>query len=104
MITHSRIFGRLNVFTCTCRDSHMFRDMNLKVTFVFTIISSIAATTLKLVAKVRNAFFFYILSLKVDLDLNLFSILKTTFKLTQGRMSQIVFSKVDFAESDDFPK
>ena len=46
MITHSRSFGRLDVFTCTCRDSNMFRDTKLKVTFGFTIISSIAATTL----------------------------------------------------------
>ena len=86
MITHSRMFGRLDVFKCTCRDSHMFRDTNLKVTFGFTIIS------------------FDILSLKVNLELNLFLILKTTFKLTQGRMSRIVFSKVDLAESDNFPK
>ena len=34
----------------------MFRDTNLKVTFGFTIRSSIAATTLKLVNKVRNPF------------------------------------------------
>ena len=49
---YSRIFGRLDIFNCTCRDSHVFRDTNLKVTFDFTnftIISSIAATTLKLV-------------------------------------------------------
>ena len=29
MMTHSRIFGRLDVFTCTCRDSHMFRDTKI---------------------------------------------------------------------------
>ena len=47
---------------------------------------------------------FDILSLKVNLELNLFLILKTTFNLTQGRMLQIVFSKVDLAESNNFPK
>ena len=47
---------------------------------------------------------FDILSLKVNLELNLFLILKTTFKLTQGRMSRIVFSKVDLAKSDNFSK
>ena len=51
MITHSRIFGRLDVFTSVYKDSYIFRDTNLKVTFGFTIISSIAATTLKLVTK-----------------------------------------------------
>ena len=32
------------------------------------------------------------------------SCLKTTFKLTQGRISRIVFSIVDLAESDNFSK
>ena len=39
----------------------------------------------------------------MNLEVNLFFILKTTFKLTQGRTSWIVFSKVDLAESDNFP-
>ena len=77
MIKHSRIFGRLDVFSCTCRDSNMFRDTNLKVTFCFTII---------------------------NLELNLLLILNATFKLTQGRMSRMVFSKGDLAESGNFPK
>ena len=59
MITHSRIFGRRDVFTCTCRDTDMFRNMNLKVTFGFTIIRSIAATTLKPVTKKGMHFFWY---------------------------------------------
>ena len=42
--------------------------------------------------------------LKVNLGLSLFFIPNTTFKLTQGRMSQIVLSKVDLAEKDNFPK
>ena len=45
-----------------------------------------------------------ILSLKVNLELNLFLILRITFKLTQRRMSQIVFSKVDIAQSDKWGK
>ena len=44
------------------------------------------------------------MSLKVNLELNLYLIQKTTFKLTHGRMSRIVFSKVDLAESDSFSK
>ena len=59
----------------------MFRDANLKVAFAFTIISSIAATTLKRVkeqSKERTSF--DILFLKVNLELNLFLILKITFK------------------------
>ena len=57
MITHSKIFGRLDIVTCTCKDSHIFRDTNLKVTFGFTIISSIAATSLKLVTMLGTHFF-----------------------------------------------
>ena len=51
MIKWSRIFGRLDIFTSTFRDSHIFRDANLKVNFGFTITSSFAATALKLVTK-----------------------------------------------------
>ena len=43
MIMHIRIFGRVDVFSCTCRDSHMFKDKNLKVMFGFTITSSITS-------------------------------------------------------------
>ena len=43
MIMHIRIFGRVDVFPCTCRDSHMFKDKNLKVMFGFTITSSITS-------------------------------------------------------------
>ena len=81
----------------------MFRYTNLKVTFGFTIISSIAATTLKLLTKLGRISF-DIFPLNADLELNLFLILETTFKLTQERISRIVFSKVDLAESDSFPK
>ena len=73
----------------------MLRDTNLKVTF---------ETYIETRNKVSKAFFFYILSLKVDLEVNLFIILKTTFKLTQERISRIVFSKVDLAKSDNFYK
>ena len=52
MTEHSRIFGRLDVFTYTCGNSYMFRYTNLKVTFgFFTIINNIAATTIKHVPK-----------------------------------------------------
>ena len=93
MIAHSRIYGRLDIFPCTCRDSHLFRNTNLKVTFGFTIINTIAATTLKLVTK-KECISFDILPLKVNVEFNIFLILKITFKLTQDRMSWIVFSRV----------
>ena len=76
MIRYSRIFGRLDIFTCTCRDFHVFRGTKRKVRLGFTIISSIAATTLKL----KDHISLGILSLKVNLELNHFLILKTTFK------------------------
>ena len=44
------------------------------------------------------------LSWKVNLEFNLFLILKTTLKLTKGRMSWTVFSKVYIAESSNFLK
>ena len=68
----------------------MFRDTNLKLTLGFTIISSIAVTTLKLV-KSKERISFAILCLKVNLEIHAFLILKTTFQLTQGRMSRIAF-------------
>ena len=51
-----------------------------------------------------NSFSFDILSLKVNLELNLFLIPKFIFKLTQGRIAVIVFSKVALAESDSLPE
>ena len=39
---------------------------------------------------------------KLNLEVNLFLILKTTFKLTQGRMSLSVLAKIELAESDNF--
>ena len=65
----------------------MFRYLKLKVMFSFTVMG-----------KERTSF--DILSLKVNFEVNLFFILKTTFKLTQGRMLQIAFSKVHFPGSE----
>ena len=82
----------------------MFRDTNLKVTFGFTIISIILQLLHCNLQQSKKRIFFDVLSLKVNLELNLYLIQKTAFKLTHGRMSRIVFSKVDLAESDNFSK
>ena len=82
----------------------MFRDTNLKVTFGFTIISIILQLLHCNLQQSKKRIFFDVLSLKVNLELNLYLIQKTNFKLTHGRMSRIVYSKVDLAESDNFSK
>ena len=48
MIMHNKIFARLEFLPVHAETP---RDTNLRVTFGFTIISGIAATTLKLVTK-----------------------------------------------------
>ena len=51
MITHSRTFGRLIFLLLRAETPLCSETRTLKVTFGFNMISSIAATTLKLVTK-----------------------------------------------------